>query len=294
MNLMSSDKDMTACLTNCSNNGVCGLDTNHNFVCNCFQFYGGSMCERDLRQCSSSPCMRNGTCTNILNSTLDANQTKSIYSFECKCQFPYYGKYCQLITNLCWNITCSKHGQCFMNGSSTYCSCFTSYSGLECEIISQDLKTKQNIAIVSACVAIIIISAVLGSILLSDLVKYSPKVYRFFFPKTNKVVPKSISKKNVLNKPKIAFEKTEVEQQQQQQQVKPSTSKQAMNSTQEVEIESYIENPEQQPHSFNNPSLRGTVVKDTVQDDLLKYLKESQSSNGKTFVDSVIRKQLPK
>jgi hypothetical protein len=207
--------------------GVCALDSNRNFICKCYEFYGGIMCERDLRQCSSFPCMRNGTCNNIINST----NNLTTYDFECKCQFPYYGRYCQLITDLCWNITCTKQGHCFMNGSKTYCTCYTSYSGQNCEIVSQDLQAKKAIALLSACVAITIICLFFGSIIFLDVTKYWSGIRKALF--TNKISPKKILKK----KPKIAFEKLE--------ETKPSTSK-SLDKIQEEEecIENFDEQEE--------------------------------------------------
>jgi hypothetical protein len=275
--MLTTTKDMTACLTNCSNNGVCALDSNRNFICKCFQFYGGAMCERDLRPCSSFPCMRNGTCNNIINST----NNLTTYDFECKCQFPYYGRYCQLITDLCWNITCSKQGHCFMNDTKTYCKCYTSFSGENCEIVSDDLQTKRTIAFVSACVAITIICVFFGSIVFLDVTKYWIPIKNALFP--NKISPKKIIKK----KPKIAFEKTV--------DTKPSTSK-SLDKIPEEKV-TYIEAEEdeiigQQAQPYNK--LKQPIIKDKREDVLINFLKESQSSNGKTFVTSVLKNELPK
>ena len=149
------------------------------------------MCERDLRQCSSFPCMRNGTCNNIINTTNEI----TTYDFECKCEFPYYGRYCQLTTDLCLNVTCSKQGHCFMNGSSTYCKCYTSFSGLNCEIVSQDLQAKRAIALVSASGAVIIITCFIGSIIFLDVTKYWSPIKQALFP--SKILPQKIIKKKI-------------------------------------------------------------------------------------------------
>jgi len=115
-----------------------------------------------------------------------------------------------------------------MNGSQTYCTCYTSFSGQNCEIVSQDLQAKKAIALLSACVAITIICLFFGSIIFLDVTKYWSGMRKALFP--NKISPKKILKK----KPKIAFEKLD--------ETKPSTSK-SLDKIQEEEI---IENLDEQ------------------------------------------------
>ena len=155
------------------------------------------MCERDLRQCSSFPCMRNGTCNNLINST----NNLTTYDFECKCQFPYYGRYCHLITDLCWNITCSKQGGCFMNGSTTYCQCYSSFSGLNCEIVSEALQTARLISNISGFAAIGMICCFLGAIVFLDL--FDLFIWLFDKPKTKiKIKKPKVKKEEIKQKPK--------------------------------------------------------------------------------------------
>ena len=48
----------------------------------------------------------------------------------------------------------------------------------------------------------------------------------------------------------------------------------------------------QQAQPYNK--LKQPVIKDKREDVLINFLKESQSSNGKTFVTSMIKNELPK
>jgi hypothetical protein len=130
--------------------------------------------------------MRNGTCNNLINST----NNLTTYDFECKCQFPYYGRYCHLITDLCWNITCSQQGGCFMNGSTTYCQCYSSFSGLNCEIVSEALQTARLISNISGFAAIGMICCFLGAIVFLDL--FDLFIWLFDKPKTK--IKKKIKK----------------------------------------------------------------------------------------------------
>ena len=42
LNILSLDgQDMSGCLSNCSNRGVCGMNENNKFVCNCEEFFRG-------------------------------------------------------------------------------------------------------------------------------------------------------------------------------------------------------------------------------------------------------------
>jgi len=136
--------------------------------------------------------MRNGICNNTINTTNEI----TAYDFESKCEFPYYGiDMCQLTTDLCLNVTCSKQVHCFMNGSSTYCKCYTSFSGFNCEIVNQDLQAKRAIGLVSAIGAIIIITCFVGSIIFLDVTKYWSPIKQAIFP--SKISPQKIIKKKL-------------------------------------------------------------------------------------------------
>ena len=56
-----------------------------------------------------------------------------------------------------------------MNGSTTYCKCYTSFSGLNCEIVSEALQTARLISNISGFAAIAMICCFLGAIVLLDL-----------------------------------------------------------------------------------------------------------------------------
>lgn len=196
-NILKTNKDISACLTNCSNNGLCTLDSNQNFVCSCFEFYSGKSCEKDLRPCSSYPCLKNGTCINIING--------SSYEFECKCKYPYYSKYCELKINICQNITCSNQGVCYLNDTQPLCRCFNGYYGINCEEISQELARIKLISNISGYLAITCIVVFLSFFVIMDISKF----FAFLFDKDRLNKRKVIKKKNKIKpliKKKITYE----------------------------------------------------------------------------------------
>lgn len=166
---MTTSKDISACLTNCSGNGVCALDSNYNFYCACAEFYTGKTCDKDIRPCSAWPCLWNGNCTNLMNGTAP--------SFVCSCPYPYYGRNCQLKINLCQNSTCvPKQGSCKVNGTTPYCDCFIGFSGDNCQILSSQLQTAKTVSNVTGVLAAATIVSFFGIFIFMDITKYGSAI----------------------------------------------------------------------------------------------------------------------
>ncbi len=181
--------DLSACLSNCSNQGVCILDSLMNkYICQCFQYRKGVACQTDSRPCSSNPCLNNGTCSNINNDT----------SFECTCQESnlFFGIYCENKLDLCQNNTnvCASpnQGYCIMNGSQPMCKCMMGYSGIRCEIISTSLVVRKYIIDSSTIITIIVLASYIVFVVFLDCTKYfiikkkrqpikSPKIKKFYY-----------------------------------------------------------------------------------------------------------------
>ena len=135
--LLENNFDIIDCLLNCSNNGLCRIDSNFIFYCECNQYFTGNDCSYDLRPCSRKFNCLNGKCINKLEIIP--------YDFDCKCEYPWYGRHCELKINLCENMTCSKQGICYSNLTLPMCKCFPGYSGTNCEIKSQEMEFIQII-----------------------------------------------------------------------------------------------------------------------------------------------------
>jgi hypothetical protein len=187
-NILSSYvSDFSACLVNCSNQGICVLNSLDKYICQCNEYSTGLACQGDSRPCSSNPCLNNGTCSNI-----NDNQTSL---FQCTCQNNlYFGTYCENKVDLCLNKTdiClnEQQGYCIMIGSEPMCKCKNGYSGIKCEIMSTSLIVKKVIINVSTIIVIITMIGFIILVLFFDYTKY------FMIRKKQQIVKKkSIIKK---------------------------------------------------------------------------------------------------
>ena len=136
LNILESKNDVSSCLSNCSNQGVCKL-SNQTYICECNDYFTGKSCQNDQRPCTkSNKCLNNGTCINSLDLT----------SFSCKCpeNGVFYGQYCENIKNLCENETCSLHGYCHQQQSEIKCKCFKGFNGDNCELESNEVKAVKS------------------------------------------------------------------------------------------------------------------------------------------------------
>jgi hypothetical protein len=162
--LSLSNQDVTACLTNCSNNGVCELDpATQKLFCSCNQHFTGSKCNIDTRPCSYGPCLNNATCINTNSTTL---------GYTCECNGFYTGNNCETQIDLCQNETCSSNGKCSVVDNKAKCKCFQYYSGDNCQNMDQSLVTIKNIISTASIIAITLIISFYFLIILSDLSKY--------------------------------------------------------------------------------------------------------------------------
>ena len=161
--LSTYEKDLTGCLLNCSNNGICALNTNYQLVCVCNQFYSGSACSMDSRPCSSNPCQNNGNCTHNVETSMSA--------YVCSCPPLFYGRNCQFVKEVCRNVTCSMRGVCVINESRPQCKCFSDFSGESCQITSRAFVEKTQVSQAAMYLSIAIIFFIFGLAILIDLIK---------------------------------------------------------------------------------------------------------------------------
>ena len=145
--LLSSEADITNCISNCSNRGVCHVNDQRKFDCICEPDFSGSNCQSDQRPCSQEPCLHFERCENVFNETIFNPFPQNVYStFNCICNKNFYGRRCENKVDLCQNETCSGNGLCKVNqiNETIYCDCFgiNSFEGDKCE--TKTAKTVQR------------------------------------------------------------------------------------------------------------------------------------------------------
>jgi hypothetical protein len=158
--------DLSACLSNCSNQGICKLNSLQQYICECNQYKTGAACQSDSRPCSNNPCLNNATCLNVMN------QTK----FQCECSNPnlYFGIYCENKFDLCQNssVCFNNQGYCIVNGTQPMCKCLMGYSGVNCEILSTALAAKKVITKTTTIFAIIVMVCFVMIVIFFDYTKF--------------------------------------------------------------------------------------------------------------------------
>uniref|UniRef100_A0A3Q3SP49 Crumbs cell polarity complex component 2 n=1 Tax=Mastacembelus armatus TaxID=205130 RepID=A0A3Q3SP49_9TELE len=82
----------------CLNEGVC-LDQFYEFNCSCSSGWEGALCEKEINECSSGPCVY-GSCKDLLA------------DYQCDCEPGYTGKNCQEEVDNCLEFSCLNGGTC--------------------------------------------------------------------------------------------------------------------------------------------------------------------------------------
>lgn len=156
--------DLTGCLVNCSNHGLCSVNSQNQLVCACFGNFIGSSCQTDTRPCSANPCLNNGTCVEAYDSS------SKEYSYTCNCGEFHFGERCEFQVDLCVNKTCAGNGRCYVNASFVpVCECYKMFLGDNCEEQSEKLKTVKQMISATSVIAIVTICVTYLIVILCDL-----------------------------------------------------------------------------------------------------------------------------
>ncbi|XP_058492981.1 protein crumbs homolog 1-like [Solea solea] len=103
----------------CLNQGVC-QDQFFEFNCSCSSGWEGELCEVEINECLSNPCVY-GTCTDLQA------------DYQCDCEPGYTGKNCQEELDNCLEFRCVNGGTCVEIVGTHTCSCLTGYIGKRCQ-----------------------------------------------------------------------------------------------------------------------------------------------------------------
>ncbi|XP_063970727.1 delta-like protein D [Lytechinus pictus] len=96
------------------------MDLSH-LKCNCPSGRLGQHCQHDLDECLSSPCLYNGTCSNLDD------------SYNCTCIPGVIGNNCEIDINECESSPCLNGATCLDLINAFDCWCFPGYIGVYCE-----------------------------------------------------------------------------------------------------------------------------------------------------------------
>lgn len=110
--------------TACAPHGTCQMNatTSPYYTCLCEPGYSGSVCQVDIDECASSPCLHGGTCTDLVN------------GFNCTCPVGYTGATCAQDVDEClFNTTCAR-GTCINSVGNYTCVCPDGWTGRDCSL----------------------------------------------------------------------------------------------------------------------------------------------------------------
>ncbi|XP_054630679.1 protein crumbs homolog 1-like [Dunckerocampus dactyliophorus] len=103
----------------CLNDGVC-QDQFNEFNCSCRPGWEGRLCEAEINECSSGPCVY-GTCKDFLA------------DYQCDCEPGYVGRNCHEEVDDCLEFSCLNGGTCVESMESHTCLCPPGYVGKRCQ-----------------------------------------------------------------------------------------------------------------------------------------------------------------
>lgn len=103
----------------CLNFGIC-QDQFNEFNCSCRAGWEGKLCETEINECASGPCIY-GTCKDLLA------------DYQCDCEPGYTGKDCQEEIDNCLEFPCENGGTCKSSEEVNTCSCPSGYIGKRCQ-----------------------------------------------------------------------------------------------------------------------------------------------------------------
>ncbi|NXT25747.1 CRUM1 protein, partial [Syrrhaptes paradoxus] len=103
----------------CLNAGTCE-DLFNSFSCACRAGWGGLLCEADIDECQSNPCVH-GNCVD------------AVADFQCECFRGFIGKKCDINVDDCVRHQCLNGATCVDGVYGYSCKCPPQYSGPRCE-----------------------------------------------------------------------------------------------------------------------------------------------------------------
>jgi hypothetical protein len=89
--------------------------------CTCFSGWSGTLCDQQVDECQSAPCLNGATCVDLFQ------------GYTCQCAAGFSGVRCQTNLNECSSAPCSNGGTCVDQANGFACVCAAGFSGLFCQ-----------------------------------------------------------------------------------------------------------------------------------------------------------------
>ena len=109
------------CLSNPCLNGATCRDLVNGHECLCAPGFAGARCHVDLDECESNPCANGGSCIDRAN------------GFKCLCPKGFFGARCLSDVDECASNPCLNGGTCEDDFNAYLCACPRGFSGRRCE-----------------------------------------------------------------------------------------------------------------------------------------------------------------
>uniref|UniRef100_A0A672YPS0 Sushi, von Willebrand factor type A, EGF and pentraxin domain-containing protein 1 n=1 Tax=Sphaeramia orbicularis TaxID=375764 RepID=A0A672YPS0_9TELE len=115
------EAEVNECMSSpCLNDGIC-VDEVNRFSCSCVGGFTGSRCELEINECLSNPCLNGGVCEDLTG------------GYTCNCPAGFSGDSCEVDVDECDPNPCVNGASCLDGLGSYTCRCLPGFNGTRCE-----------------------------------------------------------------------------------------------------------------------------------------------------------------